>query len=88
VCFQHFVNRSTEEQIGEADDACAQAGRAVCAAGAHGCDAVDELCLSDRHESRIAIRAIHGIALQEEDAGANVVATCIDVAFEFVEQIA
>ena len=45
VRLQHLRDPLAQPQIGVADDAGADAGRAVAAAGAHGGDAVDELGL-------------------------------------------
>ena len=87
VRFQHGVDFGAEQKIGKADDTSANPRRPVDAARAHRGDAVDELGFAERREFRIAVRAIHGVALQVH-RGADVVTACVDVALDLVEQIA
>ena len=87
VRLEDSVDLGAKKKIGEPYDARAEAGGAVDAACAHGRNAVDEFGFADRREFRIAAGAIHRIALQEH-GGANVVAAGIDIAFEFVKQVA
>ncbi len=84
---QHRIDIGAEQKIGEADDAGADARRPVAVARRHRRDAVDELGLADGREFRVAVGAIHRVALQEH-RGADIMAAAVDVALDLVEQIA
>jgi hypothetical protein len=66
VSLQHLAHAGAEHQVGMADDAGADPGRAVAAGGAHRRDAVGELRLADRTERLRPLGAVHGAALHED----------------------
>ena len=84
---QHRVNFGAEQKIGKTDYAGANPHRPVDAARAHRGNAVNELSLAKRRKFRIAIGAVHGIALQVH-RGADVMTACVDVLLDLVQQIA
>ena len=86
VRLQHRAHRLAQPEVGEADDAGADAHLAVDAAGAHGGDAVDELGLAHRLHRLRPRRAVHRPRLHEH-GGAHVVAGA-DVGQHVVEQVA
>ena len=83
---KHRLDAVAQRQIRVADDAGADLGLAVDAAGAHGGDAVDELGLADRAQLFGAVGAIHRAGLHED--GRDDVVAAVGVGQQLVEQIA
>ena len=71
--FQHRLGAVAEQQIDVADDAGADRGLAVAAAGGHRRDAVGEFDLADRAERFRPVGAVHRAAI-DIDGGDDVVA--------------
>ena len=85
VGLEDRVDPLRQAQLGEADNSGANPGRTVAAACAHRRDAVDELGFAERREIRIAVGAIHRVALHEHRRE-NIVAG-VDVGQELRQQI-
>ena len=83
---EHRRHAIAESEVGVADDAGADAGRAVVAAGAHCRHACSELDLADRLHLHRPLRAIHGAAFLED--GRHHLVAGVGVGQEVVEQIA
>ena len=83
---QHRRARRRRAQIGVADDAGAERGLAVDAAGAHRRDAVGEFDLADRAERLRPAGAIHRVAL-DKDGREDVVAGG-DIGGHLLEKVA
>ena len=86
LCFKNRARGFAQQQIGVADDAGADRGGTVAAAGAHRGDAIGEFNLADRPQRFRPAGAIHCAAI-DIDGGDDVVAGC-DVGGELLDQIA